>query len=115
MKHIADAAGEHGVPFTVFVVKWPAIHCHDVSDWYWMSWLSMSPSQVPLVKKIIRSVNTRGLKGLRRALQYSAASQIRHLFQRYSRANSWSRFGHGYVMAVVSMKAAALELNMFDN
>jgi phosphoenolpyruvate-protein phosphotransferase len=82
LKHIADAAGEHGVPFTVcgemagdpfYTMFLIGIGCRD---------LSMSPAQVPLVKKIIRSVNTRGAEGLaRRALQYSAASQIRHLFQ----------------------------------
>ena len=44
--------------------------------------LSMSAPSVPLVKKIIRSINTSGAKRLvERSMQYSSTSQIRHLFQ----------------------------------
>ena len=44
--------------------------------------LSMSAPQVPLVKKIIRSINIGGAQRLvDRAMQYSSTSQIRHLFQ----------------------------------
>ena len=82
LKHVSEAAREHQVPLTI---------CGEMAgDPFYTMFLigigvrdlSMSPSQVPLVKKIVRSVNTRGAEGLaRRALQYSAASQIRHLFQ----------------------------------
>jgi len=44
--------------------------------------LSMASPQIPLVKKIIRSINLPGAKRLvERAMQYTSTSQIRHLFQ----------------------------------
>ena len=44
--------------------------------------LSMSSPQIPLVKKIVRSVDMAGARRIvDRALQYSSSSQIRHLFQ----------------------------------
>jgi phosphotransferase system enzyme I (PtsI) len=44
--------------------------------------LSMSSAQIPLVKKVIRSINLAGAERLvERAMQYSTTMQIRHLFQ----------------------------------
>ena len=81
LKHIADTAGDHGWPLTV---------CGEMAgDPFYTMFLvgigvrdlSMSASQVPLVKKIIRSINTRGAEQLaRRALQYNTTSQIKYLF-----------------------------------
>jgi phosphoenolpyruvate-protein phosphotransferase (PTS system enzyme I) len=81
LKIIADTSNQHNFDLTV---------CGEVAGdpFYTMfllgigiTKLSMSAPQVPLVKKIIRSINLTGAKNLaNRALQLTSTSQIRELF-----------------------------------
>lgn len=82
LKQVVDTASAHNRPLTL---------CGEMAGdpFYTMflvgigvKTLSMSGPQMPLVKKIVRSINLSGARRLvDRALQYSATSQIRHLFQ----------------------------------
>ncbi|MDA3961855.1 MAG: phosphoenolpyruvate--protein phosphotransferase [Planctomycetota bacterium] len=82
LKHIVETAKAYNRPLTVcgemagdpfYTMFLVGIGCDQ---------LSMSAPQMPLVKKIIRSINLAGAQRLvERALQYSSTGQIRHLFQ----------------------------------
>jgi len=82
LKDIVDTARAHNRPLTIcgemagdpfYTMFLVGIGVND---------LSMSAPQIPLVKKIIRSINMSGAcRLMERALQYSSGGQISHLFQ----------------------------------
>ena len=82
LKHITEAADRHGRKLTL---------CGEMAgDPFYTMFLvgigvtnfSMSAPQIPLVKKIVRSIHIGGAKRLvERALQLSSTGQIRELFQ----------------------------------
>lgn len=82
LKHVVETARDFNRPLTVcgemagdpfYTMFLVGIGCEH---------LSMSAPQMPLVKKIVRSINLSGAQRLvERALQYSSTGQIRHLFQ----------------------------------